>query len=325
MTARDGPGRGDPLNEAAVVAIIPFYQRDPGVLSRALDSVANQTVRPMLTLVVDDESPLPPDQEIAGRAPAERETIRLLSQANGGPGAARNLALDHLPETTRYVAFLDSDDRWEPDHLERAIAGLSQGHDFYFANYSWPAGDGTRFEQVGLLGQGRRLAGEDDLYRLDADFFDLVLSRWPVHISATVIDRRRLGGVRFDARLRRAAEDQMYFLECASRTSRVCFRSSVGMRLDDGLNMFRRQEAGSLGFSRTRIANAYFHRLAAPMAASNSPQARRRNRRLFWRNLEAFVRSELKSLVRERRLNLELYGPALRTFFKPGAPPRSPV
>lgn len=91
--------------------IIPTYNRAT-LLNEALVSVFGQRCTDFEVLVVDDGST---DQtaevllEFAGR-------IRVLRQANRGPGAARNTACEHA--RGRYLAFLDSDDLWFPWTLE---------------------------------------------------------------------------------------------------------------------------------------------------------------------------------------------------------------
>ena len=307
-----------------VAVIIPFYQDKPGILARALDCVFSQTVSDLTVIVVDDESPISPLPDIALQSPERRARIVSTRQANGGPGVARNTGLELVPETAEYVAFLDSDDVWQPGHLETAVAALQRGYDFYMSDYTWPSRSSTRFAQTHLVADARTSRIAESLYELGG-FFEIVLTKWPAHISATVIRRSTLGDVRFDGRLRRTSEDQMYFLDCALRTRAVVFSTQVNMALDEGMNMFRRQATGTFGFARSRVANAYFHRLVAEKMSDLAPTARRANARHVVVNAKAFMRSEAKSLLRHGKLHVSLYLPALRTFLSRKLPPRSPV
>src|ERR1700751_565412 len=89
--------------------IIPTFNR-AGLLQQALESVAQQTFRDFETLVVDDGSTDVTPQVAASFG------ARLLRQENRGPGAARNLGIQHA--RGNYIAFLDSDDQWLPWTLE---------------------------------------------------------------------------------------------------------------------------------------------------------------------------------------------------------------
>ncbi len=90
------------------------------MLRRALTSVLGQKLPPAVSvhiIVTDDGSPAPSEPEIEGlliAPPFKRNSIR---QVNEGVGAARNSSLKAVPPDTTYVAFLDSDDLWEPTHL----------------------------------------------------------------------------------------------------------------------------------------------------------------------------------------------------------------
>lgn len=309
-----------------VAVVIPFFQRERGILTRALDSIAAQTHDDIHVVVVDDSSPLPPHDEIAARPKAERDRITVVRQPNGGPARARNAGLDAVPLAADYAAFLDSDDRWEPEHIATAVKGLDAGFDFFFADYTWPRGRSTRLQNTRLAEQGAPIAPGSDVMAFSGDFFACVLSTWPVHLSATVVNLATLGHIRFDERLRFSSEDMHYFLQCAGVTDRVCFSPKLGVRLDDGLNIFRRQAVGSFEFSRSRLANAYFHRLIEPEAAARGEAVRAINRRLLRTNYRDFLRSEAKSLLYRRRLNLALYPQFLKVLAGADAPfpPRPP-
>jgi glycosyltransferase involved in cell wall biosynthesis len=105
------------MNRIAV--IIPVYRAD--FLAEALESVFAQTRSPEEVIVVDDGSP---DQLALSRALAPFESrVTVIHQANAGAAAARNAGL--RAATADFVAFLDADDHWLPDFLERQLGYLA--------------------------------------------------------------------------------------------------------------------------------------------------------------------------------------------------------
>jgi hypothetical protein len=93
-----------------VTVIVPVYNRRR-LVERALAGVARQSRRPQAVLAIDDASD-DGSGEVARAAGAT--VIRL--ERNSGPGVARQRGL--VEASTPWAAFLDSDDRWAPDHLE---------------------------------------------------------------------------------------------------------------------------------------------------------------------------------------------------------------
>lgn len=91
--------------------IIPTFNR-AALLQQALESIAQQTFRDFETVVVDDGSSDATQQVVESCG----FDVLFLRQENRGPGAARNLGIEHA--RGRYVAFLDSDDQWLPWTLE---------------------------------------------------------------------------------------------------------------------------------------------------------------------------------------------------------------
>lgn len=99
---------------ADVAVVIPVKNRaEP--LQDALLSVQEQTLQPKQVIVVDDGSD-DASPEVAERLGA---TVVRLPQS-GGSGPARNAGIRAADAT--WVAFLDSDDAWSPDHLEHLMA-----------------------------------------------------------------------------------------------------------------------------------------------------------------------------------------------------------
>jgi hypothetical protein len=69
------------------------------------------------------------------------------------------------------MAFLDSDDVWEIDHLAIATSALEAGFDFYFSDYTWPSRSSTRFTQANLLADGTPIDSPHEVYSINLDFF----------------------------------------------------------------------------------------------------------------------------------------------------------
>lgn len=112
--------RGPRMHPAPRVSvIIPAYES--ATLDQAVASVRAQTAAEWELIVVDDGSPRP-------QVPSEVSDLCLVRQPNTGPGGARNRGV--ALARGEFVAFLDSDDRWLPDKLERQLAA----HD---ANPDW--------------------------------------------------------------------------------------------------------------------------------------------------------------------------------------------
>ena len=111
------------MNSAAVSVIIPTHNR-ASVLARALRSVASQTLRPEEVIVVDDGS-TDETQELIARDFPEATYIR---QENQGVSAARNCGIARA--SGNWVAFLDSDDEWLAEKLEKQLEALEASPEY---------------------------------------------------------------------------------------------------------------------------------------------------------------------------------------------------
>lgn len=103
--------------------VIPVFNR-PGLLAHALRSVLGQTYQDFEILVVDDGSEDAADRIIEELADPR---IRFLKRPHRGGSAARNTGIDAA--AGELIAFLDSDDRFLPHHLEimgRLLAGRTR-------------------------------------------------------------------------------------------------------------------------------------------------------------------------------------------------------
>ena len=165
---------------SGVAVIVPYYKAGK-FASDLVKSLATQTYPPDEIVIVDDGNGDGVDELIHWCAIHKLTPKMLHTEGRVGPACARNFGLDAT--SCRYVAFLDADDVWLPAvlaELMRAVAdsisGLACGSPYYFVenrkvNYS------SLPEQIGL---------------------DLLLQTNPIVVPMVLIDRGRVGQVRFE-------------------------------------------------------------------------------------------------------------------------------
>ncbi|MES2660452.1 MAG: glycosyltransferase family 2 protein [Verrucomicrobiota bacterium] len=103
-----------------VSVIIPTYNRI-ATIAQAVDSVLAQTYQDVEIIIADDGSTDGTCESLA----VYGDRIRIVKQPNRGPSAARNLGVS--ASTGEILAFLDSDDLWLPEKIERQVEVLEAG------------------------------------------------------------------------------------------------------------------------------------------------------------------------------------------------------
>lgn len=139
-----------------VSIVIPLYNKAESVRA-AVDSVLRQSFPDFELIVVDDGSTDSSAFVVAGIADRR---LRLLGQANAGPGAARNRGLGEA--LGEYVAFLDADDEWEPTLLELAVAALDRQPECG----AWVSGHAVGPERASQAPRNRRMGLTGGTWRL---------------------------------------------------------------------------------------------------------------------------------------------------------------
>lgn len=103
--------------------VIPTYNRSRSILP-TLDSCFKQSFDNFEVIVVDDGST---DDSLQVLSDVADTRLKVISQNNAGPAAARNLGMQQAEG--KYIAFLDSDDQWYPGFLEAANEMLDEHGD----------------------------------------------------------------------------------------------------------------------------------------------------------------------------------------------------
>lgn len=230
--------------------IIPYYQRQPGLLRRAVSSILEQKLQNDVTVsivIADDGSPLPAADDLAGLNLPSPFELNLIRKPNGGVSSARNAALAHVKDDTEFIAFLDSDDYWTADHLTSAMKAFSLGADFFFCDSRREDDQLSSFAQKDFSAfiehNGQHMG--DTLFQLDQRFFYNQSLRGRVFLTPTVVYRRAIKPAhRFDETLRFAGEDCLYFFELIAASRRIFCTTCLHVLCGKGVNI----HAGRFGW-----------------------------------------------------------------------------
>jgi glycosyltransferase involved in cell wall biosynthesis len=168
------------LGPALVTTVLPTFRR-PELLQRAVQSALSQTIADHLVVVVDDGGGLPelPDHP--------RLRAVSLSRNSAVLGTVRNVGI-RLTDST-FIAFLDDDNEWRPDHLEVALGRLEPGIDLVYTALERRLPDGTAVDVLGRDFDRRTLADGDNFVDINAVVVrrapDVLFSRIP-RVKATL-------------------------------------------------------------------------------------------------------------------------------------------
>lgn len=167
------------MQETDLMSIITPVYNAANYIEQTLLMVEQQTYEDWELILVDDAS-TDRSMDIVRRFLAEKcdERVRLIYRTgNGGAAAARNAGIDE--SRGRYIAFLDADDVWKPDKLEKELAFMREkGCYFAFTAYEFGNRDGS--------GNGRIVRVPDKLT------YKKALSRTVVFTSTVMIDTRKV-------------------------------------------------------------------------------------------------------------------------------------
>jgi len=225
-----------------ISVITPFFQRQPGLLRKAIESTANQKGfgGSIEIIVVDDGSPIPAESELIGIHLPDTVKVKVIKQENAGCYPACNTALKYVGEDTDYVAFLDSDDEWFDAHLSNAVWALENGYDFYFSDFYQLNQTVSAFRRAGriILDNHQRIHPSKPIYAFASSMFDQIIIGNVLGTSTIVYDRRKFGDLRYLEDFRHTGAEYILWLNMAARSNRVAFSSEPECRYGGGVNIF---------------------------------------------------------------------------------------
>lgn len=194
--------------------IVPVYNAEK-FIRETVQSVLDQTYKDFELLLVDDCSK---DRSVEVIESIEDERVVLLRQEhNAGAYAARNRGLKEAKG--RYIAFLDSDDCWEPCKLEHELAFMEcENAGFVFTGYE--------FADENCKGTGKIVRVPHTIT------FKQALSNTTIFTSTVLIDREKI-------------PDELIEMPCIASEDtatwwRILKAGHVGYGLDENLVRYRR-------------------------------------------------------------------------------------
>lgn len=159
-----------------VSVIIPTYNRSK-LLANAIDSVLDQTFDDLEIIVVDDGSTDETSEVVKGYG--DKVNYKYLENKGMGGSYARNRGIEAA--SGEYIAFLDSDDFWLPEKLEKQMALLIERPDLSWAYCDSEAIDGSSGQLIYRHGAVHNTPSGDVLEQLFIKNF--------LHTSTLIVKR----------------------------------------------------------------------------------------------------------------------------------------
>ena len=189
-----------------VSVVIPTYNR-VALLPCAAESVLAQEGVDVELIIVDDGSTDETEAVVSRHMPRWGQRVRYLRREHAERGAARNVGLQMVQG--EFVAFLDSDDVWQPHHARTCVAALRR-HPEAVAAFG-------ECGQIDVRGRVIRAWVRRPTERR-AIARNLCLKRLILHPTDVVVRRQALNGLAFDPEIP-GAEDWLLWVQLACRGS----------------------------------------------------------------------------------------------------------
>jgi len=208
------------MSKPEVSIITPVYNAEK-FLEETIESVLNQTYEDFEYLLIDDCSTDRSPSIVKEYAKRHSRIKYIKLEENSGAAVARNTGLENAKG--RFIAFIDSDDKWYPEKLEKQLSFMKNDHKAF--TY-------TKYERISEA-DGEVLGAPDFPKKLD---YSGLLKNTAIACSTVVINRQVIGDFRMP--LVRKGQDTATWLKIL-RTHEYAYL------VDEVLNQYRARE-GSL-------------------------------------------------------------------------------
>lgn len=205
---------------AGLVSVIMPSYNTAEFIAESIQSVLAQTYENWELLIVDDSSPDNTDDVVKPYL-ADRRIKYLKNEKNSGAAVSRNRALREAKG--KWIAFLDSDDLWTPDKLEKQI-GFMEEHGYHFS-YTYYSEIDTEGKANGITVTGPKRVTRTGMFNYC----------WPGCLTV-MYDVEKVGLIQI-ADIKKNNDYAMWLKAC---------RKADCYLLDEDLALYRRGRVGSI-------------------------------------------------------------------------------
>tara|TARA_Y100000816_G_scaffold264567_1_gene223793 strand:+ start:340 stop:1095 length:756 start_codon:yes stop_codon:yes gene_type:complete len=180
------------VKQPIIDIIIPNYNKAK-YLNQCLDSILAQTYKSWNIYLVDDNSKDNSKEILQNYQSFDNVNLFFLKE-NKGPSYCRNLGIEK--SSSEFIAFMDSDDFWPKDKLEKQINNMfKNGYNFTYTDYNFFFHDQIQNIKTSEL-------------PLFLDFEKFILHS-SMSTSSIIISRKILGDIKF-----KPVEQEDYLFKC---------------------------------------------------------------------------------------------------------------
>lgn len=206
--------------DTVVQIIVPVYNAEK-MLSRCLESLLAQTFSLWQAIIVDDASEDGSEEVIKSYQKRDKRFVYIKNETNRGVSASRNEALKRV--SAPFVAFIDSDDFWEKEYLEKMYAAATENDaDIVQCRYMYDYPNGRTYIPKGAFSENKIFTQKDiiKIYKKMATGIDFN------HVCMKLIKSDLIKGKSFDTTLK-TAEDLAFNTELLYDVKKYVFLNEI--------------------------------------------------------------------------------------------------
>ncbi|MBO9693688.1 glycosyltransferase family 2 protein [Chryseobacterium sp.] len=182
-----------------ISVVIPLYNKEKYIKETIL-KVLNQSFQHFEIIIINDGSK-DRGPDIVNEINDPR--VKLFNKENGGVSSARNVGIEK--SQFEYIAFLDADDEWLPNHLEeiqKLITKYKTSADVFVTNFA------RKYSEEKIVDNRKQNELKEGIVK---DYFKVILKKGLIHTSCVCVSKKALLKAKlFDERLSRGEDMDLW-------------------------------------------------------------------------------------------------------------------